>query len=567
MRRALALRHAAVLALLLLPVASRVCLGQEGAAESDPILLAMGDELERSVADLRLRDSEKPYFIQYTVVDEDEYVAKATFGALTSSRQTRERVLHAQVRVGSYEFDNSEFVTGQGPPFSGVLTPTVVDNDYRELRHALWLATDAAYKQSVEVLARKRAYLRNKVQEEQLPEFSREDPTRAIAARRGLEFDRLRLEKQLREWSRLFRGFPEIQTSSVMLRARLNHRYIANSEGTRTLQPELVVSVEAEASAQAPDGMRISNSIPFYSRSFDQIPAPEVIADSIRRLATELTQLRSAPALEADYSGPVLLIGQASAEMFERVLAPNLSGQRGPMSERPQQGGGGSELMERIHRPVLPANFRVFDDPSQLRVGTRELIGHYEVDDQGVPARRVSLVEDGLLTDLLMSRRPGRDRPRSNGHGRSGIPGRETARIGNLFISARDGKNYETLKQELIKLGRIERLQYCLVIKSVDSDGRGPIGAPVMTYKVYLEDGREELVRAGTARGISVASLRHIQAAGDDSFVSNQLTGAPGAETPVTLIAPSVLLEEIELRRSSGAQQKPALLSHPYFGN
>src|SRR5688572_9580670 len=160
----------------------------------------MSDELERSISGLQLSDMDKPYFIQYTVVDEDEYTAEATFGALTVSRLTRQRVVQAQIRIGGYEFDNSEFVTGQGPAQMGGVTRTVIDNDYDALRHALWLATDASYKQSVEVFARKRAFVENRMEEEQLPEFSREVPTNAIAPRQTLEFDRPLLERRLRVW-------------------------------------------------------------------------------------------------------------------------------------------------------------------------------------------------------------------------------------------------------------------------------------------------------------------------------------------------------------------------------
>ena len=95
------------------------------------------------------------------------------------------------------------------------------------------------------------------------------------------------------------------------------------------------------------------------------------------------------------------------------------------------------------------------------------MIGHYQVDDQGVPAQRVSLIEEGVLRTFLMSRRPTKELPRSNGHGRSGFPGRETAQIGNLFIQSNDGKSYDDLKQQLIKMCKREKLQYCLMIKAL----------------------------------------------------------------------------------------------------
>src|SRR2546428_5491258 len=290
----------------------------------------------------------------------------------------------------------------------------------------------------------------------------------------------------------------------------------------------------------------------------------EEVSKSIAKMAADLTALRTAPVLEADYSGPVLFTGQASAEMFARVLVPNLSGQRLPLSDQQQAQTNRSELVDRLNRPVLPRFLSVFDDPTAQRIGTQELLGHYQVDDQGVPARRVSLIEQGVLKAFLMSRRPGKDMPQSNGHGRSVVPGRETAQIGNLFIQSKEGKSYEDLKQELIKMCREENLQYGILIQALDTDTRSPIGTPVLTYKVYVVDGREELIRRAFAQEIPIRSLRQIEAVGDDSFVVNRLSGGE-LPTPTSIVAPSVLLEGIELKKPSGNQQKPALLTHPYF--
>ena len=566
MKYASQLRIAVFFALLSVQLLS----GQSAAPSPDPVMRAMTDELQRSVSELQFKDLEKPYFIQYIVLDQDQYRSSATFGALTASNQSQSRYIQAQVRVGDYNFDNSEFVTGgnfQGPPPSGVVASTIIENDYDRLRHALWLVTDAAYKQSVEQLARKRAFVENKVRGEQIPDFSQESAVTDLTARRApMKIDQARWEKQLREWSAIFKQFPEIQQSSVVLQATLTQRYLVNSEGTRTLQPSLLVFVEVEAGTEAPDGMRLRHWIPFNATSLDELPPAQAISDSIRRMAADLTALRAAPVLEADYSGPVLFTGQASAEMFARVLAPNLSGQRLPLTDREQQGSGTrSELADRMNRPVLPAFLSVVDDPTEQRMGSQELMGHYKVDDQGVPARRVSLIEQGVLKTFLMSRRPSKNMPQSNGHGRSGIPGREIAQIGNLFIQTSQGKSYDNLKQELIAMCKTEKLDYGILIKALITDTRTPIGVPLLIYKVYVDDGREELVRGAFATGVPIRSLRQIDAVGNDSFVVNRLTGGGDLPTPTSIVAPSVLLEEMELKRPTGTQQKPSLLTHPYF--
>ena len=565
------MRRTCVQALLCVSVSlcltSSAVFTQTAPASADPVMRAMVDELQRSVSELQFKDLDKPYFIQYVVLDQERYRASATFGALTGSDNDNGRIMQAQVRVGTYDFDNSEFMTGpafQGQPPSGVASRAVIENDYEGIRHDLWLATDAAYKQSVEQLARKRAFVQNKTRSEQIPDFSQENAVTAMTSRRKLDVDKARWEKQVREWSAIFKEFPEIERSNVVMEAQVVHRYLANSEGTRTIQPSMLVSVSIEASTEAPDGMRLRHWIPFNASSFEQLPPAQEISSAIRQMAGDLTALRSAPVLEADYSGPVLFTGQASAEMFARVLAPNLSGQRLPLTDQQQAQTNRSELVDRMNRPVLPRFLSVFDDPTTQRIGNQELIGHYQVDDQGVPARRVSLIEQGVLKSFLMSRRPGKDMPQSNGHGRSVIPGRETAQIGNLFIQSNDGKSYDDLKQELLKMCREENLQYGILIKSLDTDTRSPIGNPVLTYKVYVEDGREELIRGAFAQGIPIRSLRQIEAVGNDSFVVNRLSGGD-LPTPTSIVAPSVLLEEMELKRPTGNQQKPALLTHPFF--
>jgi TldD protein len=557
------------LSLCVLVTSSVVSRSQDSSVPSDSVMRAMTDELKRSVSELQFKDLEKPYFIQYIVLDQERYRASATFGALTASDTNRDRYIQAQVRVGDYDFDNSEFVTGpgfQGAPPAGVTNQTVIDNDYDSIRHGLWLATDAAYKQSVEQLARKRAFVQNKIRGEQIPDFSKEQPVTAVSGRRTLDVDKGRFEKQVREWSAIFKEFPEIEESTVVLEAQVTHRYLVNSEGTRSLQPMMLVSVEVDAGTEATDGMRLRHWIPFNAGSYDQLPPAAEISKTIRQMAADLTVVRSAPVLDADYSGPVLFTGQASAEMFARVLVPNLSGQRLPLSEQQQSQTTRSELLDRLNRPVLPRFLSVYDDPTTQRIGSQELLGHYQIDDQGVPARRVSLIEQGVLKSFLMSRRPGKDMLQSNGHGRSGVPGRETAQIGNLFIQSSEGKSYQDLKQQLIKMCQEENLQYGILIKALIGDGRGPIGTPVLTYKVYVSDGREELIRGAFPQAIPIRSLRQIEAVGSDANVVNRLAGNSELPTPTSIVAPSVLLEEVELKRPTGNQQKPALLTHPYFG-
>src|SRR5262245_4245801 len=113
-----------------LAISSMVSAGQgTSPAATDPVMKAMGHELNRSIVELRLNNLDKPYYIQYIVLDEDEFAARATFGALTQSSPSKQRLIHTQVRVGSYDFDNSEFNNGPGGGGGG-LSQGSVDDDY-----------------------------------------------------------------------------------------------------------------------------------------------------------------------------------------------------------------------------------------------------------------------------------------------------------------------------------------------------------------------------------------------------------------------------------------------------
>jgi TldD protein len=575
-----------------------------GAQQREDVLLkALKDEMNRSMDKLQLKDMEKPYYIEYAVEDAETFAVKAAFGAIVELDNDRGRLLRVGLRVGSYDLDNSGFAGGPFPysMIGGRPTQLVLEDDYAALRHDIWLTTDRAYKQALEQLAAKRSFIKTKIQAEEIPDFSNEKVTQAIAPKNVLTFELKKWKETLRRLSAIFREFPVIYDSNISLNVRFSHKYFINSEGTVSHQPANLVSLYVRAATQSSDGMGLKHFVPYYGISLEQLPPEKEIAASIRKMAEELTALTSAPVLEK-YLGPVLVTGQAAGELFAQVLAPQLSGQRPPLMEQQQMAAmmTESKLAARLNRRVLPSFFTVVDDPTQKTFEKHQLIGSYLVDDQGVPAQPVTLIEGGVLKTLLMSRRPRKEISRSNGHGRAMQIGSPNVQIGNLFVQATEGKSFAELKQELIDLCQDQGLSYGLLIKKFDnpsitgggfslssfSMGRRPqqeiVTPPILAYKVFVEDGREELVRGLIVAEMTVRMLRDIVAAGKDYHVNNKLTvgggimglffsyafrfGEAGAfGIPTTVIAPSVLFEEIELKKTGGVQQKPAFLKHPFF--
>lgn len=562
--------------------------------QEDVLLKALKDELDRSVEKLQLKDMEKPYYIEYAVEDIEMFNIKSVFGAVVNSNRRQSRMLRVEVRIGSYNLDNTGFV-GQSYMYSMMRPPRqlVLEDDYIALRHDLWLATDRAYKQALVQFSQKKSFIKTKVQTEEIPDFSLEEVTKAIDPKKPLKFDQSKWQELVCNLSGIFKEFPAIYDSSVSLNVKIAHKYFVNSEGTESLQPAAIVSLYARASTQAPDGMRLKHFVPFFGIDLEQFPSEKEMAVKVQKMAEELTSLTKAPVLEK-YIGPVLVMGQAASELFAQVLAPQLSGERPLLMEQQRMAAMDtqSKLVSRLNRRVLPSFINVVDDPTQKTLNKRQLIGSYKVDDQGVLARSVKLIERGFLRTLLMSRRPRKEILHSNGHGRYAQFGSPSANIGNLFVQTTEGKSFADLKQELIELCRKQDLSYGLIIRKLDNPSitsvdpsmmrreirRDSVTAPILVYKVSVEDGQEELVRGVVVEEVSVRTLKEIMAAGSEYHINNRLTTGGGiigfafpfslnfaAGIPTTVVAPSVLFEELELKKPSGPQQKPAFLKHPFF--
>ena len=400
---------------------------------------------------------------------------EATFGASVRRDRSHMRTLRVAVRVGSHDLDNSEFLAA-APMFSMRSFPRslVREDDYDALRHDLWLATDAAYKEALEQLARKRAFIQNRVQDEPVPDFSVEEAVVLIEPPAESRFDEGTWQETVRNLSEVFREYPAIDESSVTLRVERANRYLVNSDGSMVRRPGSLAVLYARAATRAPDGMRLKHFVPFYERAVDDLPAEAEMEAAVRRMATELAALTAAPVLD-DYIGPVLVSGQASSELFAQVLGTQLSG----------------------HRPSLLED----EDPTRETFAGEPLVGSYAVDDQGVRAQPVTLVEGGVLRTLLMSRRPREGILQSNGHGRARAFGSATAQPGDLFIRAEGGLSEEELKEELIALARDTGLTYGVLVKALD-DPRitGTDPSSISSIFLMLQGGSSPLLASSSPR-------------------------------------------------------------------
>ncbi len=506
----------------------------QAAAGADPVLQAMRAELDRSKSKLKLEDVAAPYYIEYRVIDFDDYSAEAAFGALRTDLRTRFRFLRVVVRIGDYKQDS---YFGQG---EGTVNFLPVDGDVLALRNQLWLATDTAYKQAAQSLTAKQAQLKQLTIDQPVDDFAHATPVQSVGPLVKLEFDPHPWTRMLVDASALYKTDPQIETFESSLKFEAVNRYFVTSEGTVVRSGQNYYEMNFSARTQAADGMRLERDKDFSVDSVTALPSAETFVAEARKLAGTLKDLREAPVVEEEYRGPVLFSPTASVVIFGDLVGDNVLGYK---PELGKNGRTTKEFANSYKSRVLPDFLSVVDDPTISSYKNQPLLGHYEIDDEGVPAQRVSVIENGTLVNYLIGRQPIRDFPASNGHGRARVPSYPTEpHTANLIVSSSQPVPHDDMKKKLLDLCKQRDLPYGYFV-----DTFGGKLAPRLIYKVWVKDGHEELVRGAVFGDLDTRSLRSgLVAAGDDFYIRSHLLNIPHS-----VVAPSILFDELEVKRTN----------------
>lgn len=507
--------------------------------KGDVLLQAMQAELDRSKNQIKMDGSAAPYYLEYRVTDLQEVSSRAEFGALLGDNQIHVRFLRVVVRVGDYKQD-SYFGAGQGTSdFIGL------DDDPLALRHQLWLLTDRAYKNAIESLAAKRATLEKFKVDQPVDDFSHAPAVQSIGPLVKLDLDAGAWRKSIVDATAFYRQDPEVQSLGASADFLALNEYFVNSEGTVIRHGRNIFQVSLSGFTQAPDGMFLLRAPDYASSRVEDLPSPKQFVANAKSVMEALKDLREAPAVEEDYRGPVMIEPDAANDVVSALIGKNI------MGHRPRPGADArttGEYASSYKSRVLPEFVSVTDDPTQTAFNGRSLMGSYEFDDEGVKAEPVHVVENGVLTHYLLGRQPIRDFPNSNGHGRA-VAGRgPTPSLSNLFLTGSRTFSRAVLKQKMIDLCRQQSKPYGYILRTVISSNLYPL----MLYRVYVQDGHEELVRGGVFEGLDTRALRNdLIAVGDDAQASNSATA-----TPVSIITPSLLFDELEIKRAEAGKEK-----------
>lgn len=532
-------------------------------AADSPIFAAMQDEMKRSMAELQLKGEPRPYYIEYAVDETSAMRAVARLGGVVDDVTSRGRVMRVEVRVGDYGFDSSRFLTqerGSGLVAADGSMTAPLDDDYDAIRRQAWLITDAAYKRALSVFAKKKAAFQNRQAADQLPDFSRESPAQTLTPVLAPRPDTREWVERVRQLSAIFLTKPDLDLSEVGLTEVRGTSYYVNSEGFKTVAPIQMAFLRASAEAQAADGTPVRDLVSFVENRLDDLPSAAVLTSRVQDLANRILAARTAPIGE-EFTGPVLLEGQASAELLRQTLAPLLLARRAPDAENPRfaQGAQVTPFLSRVGLRVLSDAFSVTDTPSLTQYEGRPVPGAYVVDDEAMPAKDVTLVEGGRLLTLLTGRTPQKNLLQSNGHGRTG-----TVQPGVLQVRSAQAVPGRELKLKLLALIKAQDKPFGYIVRALagpgDVPGAGP-GGPVILQAVKVTiDGTETPVRGLRFGAVPPTAFRDILEASEQRTLYNYRLNSA---TVASVIVPDLIFEELEIQKTKDILQKPPIVPSP----
>ncbi len=535
---------------------------------------ALLHELQRAMTELALPDAPTLYHLRYHLLELEQVDIEASFGSLVHRNEIPYNGLGVEVRVGTEQFDNTGF-GGWQDGFSRANLP--MELTAQSLRLDAWRLTDRSYKQAVEQFARKQAQF---TPPEDYPgDYTLTTSTIADLGGANLS-DADDLQALALRLSEVLAGStPPLLLGEVHVGHEAGQMWTIDSEGTDVTRPLHETSIRAIAQIRTEDGAFLTDAHLWSARDTSGLPDPTAMVQTVRDLRDHLVGLAAAPSFSEEYVGPVVFTDTAAVHLFRYLLVSQLEGTPAEIpfdsffGELGLRGGS-----VRLDRRVLPPGWTVTDDPTRLP----DHPGSFTHDFEGTPAQPVTLVEDGIVKDVLMCRVPRRDRNMSNGHARGFLGNRPSGRTAALLIEPPRHLSQRALIQRGLRLARaygrdhvlvIDRLQEPAILERgrdfwYDQDEH-PLPPPVSVRRVYA-DGHEEV-----QRGVRFASadrwlLRDLIAAGPEveaTWLAPILAGwgglSPTEGLPTWTGAAEVLVGEVELVPAPGDPMEVPILPPP----
>ena len=532
------------------------------------VISAMKKEIARSSSRLRAPGHPKPYYLSYLLRDSESLMISACYGAICQDRKEHRRNCYADVRVGTYAYDNSLMGGLSLPPEeseSRDLIDMPIEDDEDAIRFGLWRLTDACYREAVrDYHIRKSRDVSYLDQNKRLLSFLPQKAGRHLAKPLEMSLDLDKMRSYLRKASAWFKEFPEIKNSSVEFTAAFRTKIFVSSEGVERVwhQPVISLSSYMWLHTRKTD---LDVCVAINTSSLDELPTLSAFRKIIRSKIDDLYATENGETITS-YSGPVLFAPQPAGLFLHEVVGHRLEGSRLLSDDE------GKTFKDKLGVKIMHEGLTITDDPSVAYHDGQSLIGHYPFDDEGVEAGRAVLVEDGVLKGFLTTRSPIRKgMTASNGHARNQSDERPIARMANLIVESKGGQSFAQLKRLMVEEIKRRKLPFGIVLYEVEGGETGTeaynfqafLGQITKAAKIY-PDGHEKPIKGVDFVGTPLASLSHIIAVGNKLEVDNSFCGAESGSVPVSTISPALLLSSLELQAKESSQITPYALPLPW---
>ena len=507
-----------------------------------------------------------PYFLSYEISETRGFTVAAKFGVLTSSDQGHMRTLDIDLRVGDYELDNTRQLRDQFTISRSVAVPVQfpVEDDANAMRAVLWSQTDKQYKRALERFTRVETEVQVKVEtEDKAGDFSPAPAFKALEAMRPLEAELGQWRRKVERYTAPFAEHGEIYDARARFEAAVETGWFVNSEGSELRSSRTTYRLLVSARTKADDGMELPLTKSYFAFKPAGLPDDQTVENDVAEMIATLFALREAPLVEP-YTGPAILTGEASGVFFHEILGHRVEGHRQKSVD------AGQTFKKQVGERLLPENFSIHFDPTVSHYGNTDLAGGYRFDNEGIEAQRVTVIEDGIFRNFLMSRSPIDGFASSNGHGRKESGHQTVSRQSNLIVEVAEPLSRQELNARLVadieKEGKPFGLRFEQIQGGFTTTGRVRPNSfnvtPLVVYRVY-PDGSEELVRGVDLIGTPLTALSRVAAGDDQVAVFNGICGAESGAVPVSAASPSILVSQIEVQKKAKSQSRPPLLPPP----
>lgn len=539
--------------------------------QTDTLLTILQQELQADMAELS-RQEIKPYFMSFRVLDNYQAGVRASFGSLQASVSQHRRTFTPQLRVGSPELDNFKFDTqGSGQARNGQGSTLPLNCSSADaIRQNIWSETLRRYKIAQDRLTQAITRSKTMVDNEDstgcfsptAPETYYEEPLVGYE----LPAETIRQwEERLTRVSAVFRQWKDFTDAAVELSYEVQRQWLVNTEGTSVVQNRKTVRLMIQAQMKAEDGMNLPLYQDFMCYDPDSLPSEAELIQVAQQMGERLVALSKAPIADP-YTGPAIMSGPASGVFFHEIFGHRLEAHR--------MKSGGQTFKKMVGERILPETFQVFCDPTISTYHGNHVWGFYKYDDEGVRARRVNNVVNGVLQNFLLSRVPIDGFLVSNGHGRTADGNDPVSRQSNLIVETTQPYTEAQLRQMLREEAQRQGKEYGYYFKSVTSGftltGEGGSlnsfnVTPLEVLRVFVDGRPDQLVRGVDMIGTPLSMFSNIAAGGDTPSTFVGQCGAESGWVPVTGTAPMIYVSKIETQRREKERDLPTILPAPEF--